>query len=154
MRLAVAIFLTLPCSNILAQDVELIKIEKLEQIIDQQKDALVVINFWSTWCVPCVKELPYFNELDSLYPQANISMVFVSLDFPENLYSKVVPLLRKKGISRPSYLLDEADPNIWMEKVNGNWGGSIPATLIIQKDRREFYEGSFTRASLREALFE
>lgn len=154
MRLAIAIFLTLSSSTILAQEVELIKIEKLERIIDQPKNSLVVINFWSTWCVPCVKELPFFNELDSLYPQANISVVFVSLDFPENLLTKVIPLLRKKGISRPSYLLDETDPNIWMEKVDEKWGGSIPATLIIQKGRREFFEGSFTRASLREALFE
>lgn len=139
-----------------SQEVQLIKIDQLEGLISEDDNSLTVVNFWSTWCVPCVKELPFFDELNTLYTDAQIKVIFVSLDFTENLESKVVPLLKKKGVSRKSYLLDEADPNKWMDKVDPNWKGSIPATLVIQKktDRREFYEQSFTRESLRKMLFE
>lgn len=150
-----ALFLPVLSLSAYGQEVQLIKIDQLEELISEDDNSLTVVNFWSTWCVPCVKELPFFDELNTLYPDAQIKVIFVSLDFTENLESKVVPLLKKKEISRRSYLLDETDPNKWMENIDPSWKGSIPATLVVKKSisKRNFYEQSFTRESLREVLF-
>ena len=71
------------CSVFKAQqtEVSVVKYEDLERRIQQEKDKLLVVNFWSTTCGPCVKELPHFMEVNTKYADnEKYKMILVSLD--------------------------------------------------------------------------
>lgn len=102
-----------------------------------------VINFWATWCAPCVKELPYFEKLNAKYNDADVEVMLVSLDFPKHLETKLIPFIEKNDLKSEVILLDDVDANTWIPKVDKNWSGSIPATIIYNKNKRIFYERSF-----------
>src|SRR5690606_6809447 len=58
--------------------------EALEKKYFQKKnDSIYVINFWATWCKPCIKELPAFEKIASEYADKKVKVLLVSLDFPD-----------------------------------------------------------------------
>ena len=111
-----------------------------------------VINFWATWCKPCVAELPYFELINSRYPDNEVEVILVSLDLPKQVETKLIPFLRKQKIESKVILLDDPDANSWIPKVNKNWSGSIPATIIYKGNTVNFYERSFTYNELEKEL--
>jgi thiol-disulfide isomerase/thioredoxin len=111
-----------------------------------------ILNFWATWCKPCVKELPAFEKLNSEYKDKNVKVVLVSLDFPEKLVSGVIPFVEKYGLKSQVILLDDDDANGWIPRVSKEWSGAIPATLIVKNGTVKFYERSFTFEELEKEL--
>lgn len=103
-------------------------------------DSVYVVNFWATWCKPCVKELPSFDSLHTAGQPANLSVILVSLDFSEDLSSRVVPFLRNKKVQSPCVLLDEVNGNDFIDRIDPSWSGAIPATLVKKGDHRVFAE--------------
>lgn len=99
------------------------------------------INFWATWCKPCVKELPYFQALHEKYP--DLDMLLVSLDKINHGDDKISAFLNKRGITIPCVVLADGRVNDWIDKVSSDWSGSIPATLIIHDGKKYFYETDF-----------
>ena len=109
-----------------------------------KKDGTVyVLNFWATWCKPCVKELPAFEKLNTEYATKGVKVVLVSPDFPDKLESGVIPFVEKKGLQSKVVLLDAPNENEWIPKVSELWSGAIPATLIVKDGNKIFYERSF-----------
>ncbi len=108
-----------------------------------ENDSIHVINFWATWCKPCVAELPYFEESLSSLQKEKIKFTYVSLDFEKNLRSKVIPFLNTSKIKADVVLLSDGKYNDWIDKVDPSWSGSIPATLITLGEKNIFFEGSF-----------
>lgn len=111
-----------------------------------------IINFWATWCKPCVAELPYFELINSRYPDNEVEVILVSLDLPNQVETKLIPFVRKQRIQSKIVLLDDPDANSWIPKVNENWSGSIPATIIYKGNTSNFYERSFTYDELEREL--
>ena len=111
-------------------------------------DTLYVLNFWATWCRPCVAELPYFESLEQRFPQHKIKVLLVSLDFPEQLERQLLPFLKRKNIQSQVLLLDQKGVNDWLEIISPDWSGALPATLLYQGPKRAFYETSFDQTSL------
>jgi thiol-disulfide isomerase/thioredoxin len=130
--------------------VEVIKIEGLQNLIAERNHEVHVINFWATWCKPCVKEMPQFIELAEAHPEVTISLV--SLDYLDNLDDKVIPYLDKKEIKLRTLLMDEIDYNLWIDMVDPSWSGAIPSTLIIEPatGKRIFLEKEFENGELEE----
>ncbi len=114
-----------------------------KKLLQKKNDTTYVVNFWATWCKPCVKELPHFEQLGVAYSEEKVKVVLVSIDFPEYLYSKVIPFIEKNKLTSEVILLNDTDANTWIPKVSEQWEGSIPATLIFNKNERRFYERSF-----------
>lgn len=132
-----------------AQEVEVIKYPQLEKLIKQKDKKVKVINFWATWCAPCIKELPHFEALQKAYPTEELEVFLISFDDVEKLDSKVKPFIRKRKINSTVKLLDETDYNAFIDKVDPRWSGAIPATLIIAANgKRKFVEGELTREEL------
>lgn len=128
--------------------VELIEYKQLEQKI-KNPNKLTLVNFWATWCGPCIKELPYFQEASQ---RDDVNILLVSLDFPNQL-DKVQKFVVKKNLSGNLYLLNETDYDSYMQKVSENWSGAIPATLVIDTyGDRYFYESSFSKESLNQTI--
>ena len=114
----------------------------LKNEILSDKNTIYVVNFWATWCGPCVKELPHFERLNS--ENKNIKVVLLSLDFKNQFESKLLPFLKKKSIKSEVVLLTDTNYNSWLPIVDKDWSGSIPATLIIKNGRQFFVEKIFS----------
>lgn len=117
---------------------------ELEERIAQAKSTtLLVINFWATFCKPCLEELPYFNQLHAKYASPDFEVILVSLDFKSHLEKKLIPYLRANPLSPEIILLADPEHDEWIRRVDGNWLGAIPATLLIRGKERDFYAGEF-----------
>lgn len=127
---------------------EVYDFEGIQKFLNKRDDKIYVVNFWATWCIPCVKELPYFEKLNKEFKDKNVEVLLISLDFPNQYNSKLKPFLKKRNIESKVIALNDTDMNTWIPKVNENWSGSIPATLIYNKNTRDFYEKSFTYEEL------
>lgn len=135
-----------------AQEVEVIKFPDLEKIISEQDGKVKVINFWATWCKPCIKELPYFEALQQEKEGKDLQVYLISFDDVENLENRVKPFIEKRNISSSVKLLDETDYNAFIDKIDPSWSGAIPATLVISGKSRLFKEGELDEAGLREMV--
>ncbi len=130
-----------------AQVLEIINYETLNKHIESASEEVKVFNFWASWCKPCVEELPHFKEVADKY--SSVKFYFISLDFAKDK-EKASKILEKKGIASKVYLLDEINPNSWIDKVDKTWSGAIPATLFVDKKRNKtsFFEKSFSQEEL------
>ncbi|WP_296317326.1 TlpA disulfide reductase family protein [Winogradskyella sp. UBA3174] len=129
-------------------DLEVYNYDGLEPLINIKDDKLHVVNFWATWCAPCVKELPYFEAVNEYYKNDGVEVLLVSLDFPKDYESKLKTFLNKRGIKSKVVALDDTDQNRWIPAINESWSGALPATIIYKGDKRKFYEQSFTKEEL------
>ncbi len=136
-----------------AQQATIIKFSELNKLLSQANDTTYIFNFWATWCRPCVKELPYFQEVDKKYGGSKVKVVLVSLDFKKSI-AAVDSFLVTRKIGSQVYLLDEVNYNSWIDKVDTSWSGAIPATLIINNKQhyRRFYEKEFKADELFDAI--
>ena len=116
----------------------------LKYFLNQKNDTTYVVNFWATWCEPCVKELPFFEELNEKYKDDKVKVLLVSLDMKKMVERKLLPFIKQRRLQSDVILLQDPDANSWITKVDSTWSGAIPATLIYNEDQRKFYEKSFT----------
>lgn len=110
-----------------------------------------VVNFWATWCAPCVKELPHFEMLQSKYKDS-VEVILVSLDFPHQYETKLIPFIQKHDLKSKIVVLDDPDMNSWIPKVDPQWDGAIPVTLIYNASKRLFYSRTFSYQELEAEL--
>lgn len=115
-------------ANLSVAQTKVIKFPHLETILKKKDGPVQVINFWATWCGPCVKELPMFEQVNT--NNANVKVTLISLDFSDKL-DKVDAFIARKNMKSEVLLLDEIDYNSWIDKVDKSWEGAIPATLIF-----------------------
>ena len=140
--------LTLSCSNKSDQPIEIVDFDGLYSKIDLSSDKTYVLNFWATWCAPCVKELPHFEQVNKEFKDKNTEVILVSLDFPSQIESKLKPYLKKNKIKSRVILLDDSKMNTWVPKVSEQWEGGIPATLIVNSSNYNFYPKPFEKEEL------
>ena len=132
-------------------EIEVYNFDQLESVLSSETDKTLVINFWATWCKPCIKELPYFEALQENYVE-DVKVVLVSLDFPNKLDTQLIPFVSKNKLQSQVILLDDPYENEWIPRVDSTWSGAIPATLMIDKEERKFFERSFTMEELENEL--
>ncbi len=122
---------------------EVYDFQGIEQFLYFNDSKTYVINFWATWCAPCIKELPYFEQIQDEYKD-KIEVILISLDFPSHYETKLKPFLKEKQLKSKVIVLDDVDMNSWIPKIDSKWDGAIPVTLIYNKEKRQFYPQSFT----------
>ena len=144
----IGIFFLFSCNNLSEDAIEVVDFEGMYSKIDLSVDKTYVINFWATWCAPCVKELPHFEEVNIEFKDKNTEVILVSLDFPSQIESKLKPYLKKNKIKSRVILLDDSKMNTWVPKVSEQWDGGIPATLIVNASNYSFYPKPFKKEEL------
>lgn len=135
--------------NVVSKELEVYDFEGLEKFLTKEDDKTYVVNFWATWCAPCVKELPYFEKLHQTYRAKQVEVLLVSLDFPNQYEKRLKPFIAEHKLQSKILVLNDVDSNAWIPKVSAEWSGAIPATLIYNKDKRQFYEQSFNYNELK-----
>ncbi len=133
------------------QNISIISLQQLEQITKGNAQ-LYIINFWATWCKPCIEELPYFEKINQQYKNKGVQTILVSLDFKEDLKEKVKPFVLKNQLKSQLYLLDVEKQKGWIDEINPNWSGAIPATLFLSKKNTHFKEGELSLNELEELV--
>ena len=146
----------LPISSCVSETGQLnyIKVPELEKILNNPEDRLFVINFWATWCAPCVQELPHFEKISGEFDPERVEFILINLDFPGQAEKLLKPFLKKNNITLPVSVMMETDSNLWIEKVDSLWQGEIPATLFINnaKKIRKFNPGILDYQQIKETI--
>ncbi|MCK0188422.1 redoxin domain-containing protein [Arenibacter sp. F20364] len=117
--------------------------DRLEPLFHFNNDTTYVINFWATWCKPCIAELPYFEAFNSNQKKEKVKVVLVSLDFPDKIESNLVPFVKKWQLKSEVVVLLDGKYNNWIDKVSPDWSGAIPATYIYKKEQNQLVADPF-----------
>ena len=103
----------------------------------------LVLNFWATWCAPCVEELPSFEKLYQDHSESKVEVVLVSLDFKSQLDKRFIPFLERQQLKSEVILLADQDADSWIPKIHPKWEGTLPATVVIRDGQRVFFPDQF-----------
>ncbi len=126
--------------------------DEFEPLLHQKNDTVYVINFWATWCAPCIKEIPHFNQAVTKYKDKPVVFYMVSLDFGNKVNDRLANFQSKHKMIATIWHLDDPDSNSWINKVDPEWSGALPATLIYRNDDASFYEKAFEGSELNQAI--
>jgi thiol-disulfide isomerase/thioredoxin len=136
-----------------AQKIQKIKMKELA-VYASGSDSVLVINFWATFCKPCVEEIPYLLKICKKYKGQKVKLLLVSLDAPAEFPAKIRAFVKKKKFTATNYWLAETDADYFCPQIDKKWSGSIPATLIVNKAKnyRGFFEQPFKEAEFESVL--
>lgn len=130
------------------QKVSLLKLDELESRTKAGGDTTFIINFWATWCAPCIEELPNFEKLHTNYKTGKLAILLVSVDFKSQLNRQLIPFVKKHALKNDVYLLDEDDQQAYINRIDSSWSGAIPASLFIRGNKRKFIERQLSYKAL------
>lgn len=136
-----------------AQEISRVKITALGKLIKESNRPLLV-NFWATWCKPCVEELPSLMREVKAHEADSLQLILVSLDDKENYPVKLKDFIRARNYEGTFLWLDETNADYFCPKIDTAWSGAIPASLFIYKKNayRRFEESKLTDQTLQEIL--
>lgn len=119
--------------------VEAISTEEFRQLLAQhaakgeQRGEVVLVNFWATWCAPCVKEIPELMKLEEKYKARGFKLIAVSLDEPEELETTVRPFVAKRFSGFVSYLCKESDHDKFASVIDPAWNETLPTNYLLDR---------------------
>ncbi len=148
-RFFFASIFTILAMGALSQNVPVMNFDRFAPLLEMKNDTVYMVNFWATWCTPCVEEMPDILKFASDMKNRKFRLILVSLDNPDHLDSRVKPFIKRFGISERVILLDDPDANRWIEKVHPEWMGSIPSTLFYSRDFRALHVDKIDYAGLK-----
>ena len=140
-------------AGINAQEVKAIKATELAKTIKESKTPLI-INFWATFCVPCIQEIPYFQQLAQQYRSKHVSLIFVSLDLKKAYPIEVNEMAKKLKLVFPVVWLDETNADYFCPKIDTSWTGGMPSSLFVNNATgyHRFYEEQLSKEKLEKEI--
>lgn len=120
-------------------DLKMMELDEFEKLLNNDTDKLLLINFWATWCGPCVSEFPELIEINRMYRNREFEMITVSLDSPDKK-SNVLKFLEGNYASNKNFLYNSEDKYALMDKVDKDWPGAIPYTILIEPGGKIIYK--------------
>ncbi len=123
--------------------IKVMNYDELKPLLHQDNDTTYVVNFWATWCSPCMQELPFLLELDSVFADQPLKLMLVSLDFKKDYLRKLQPFVTERKLGDRVLILEDSRSNYWIDDIHPSWSGAIPATLVFKGTQRTFFERTF-----------
>jgi thiol-disulfide isomerase/thioredoxin len=138
-----------------AAQVKIVKLPELKKVMDAPGDNIRVINFWATWCAPCIKELPLFEKLNRDRKDIAVTLVSMDMDLDPNP-EKVNKFVTRKKLASQVLILDETNPNSYIAQIEKEWSGALPATILINSrtGKRKFVEKELHEGDLEKLIDE
>ena len=153
MKKLIIFFIFIFMGKIQAQTFESLKFDDIKAQYDEKDDTLYVVNFWATWCKPCIEELPSFENCNQKYKENKVKIILVNLDFNSKFDLLVIPFIQKRKIESKVIHLTDTDSNTWINQVDSAWSGAIPATVLIKNGNKTFFkEGTVSQNELEEII--
>jgi thiol-disulfide isomerase/thioredoxin len=100
---------------------------------DSAKGKVLVLNFWATWCGPCVAEFPELVALDAKYRDKGVKFVGITADDPEDVQPKVIPFIKKHQVKFDIVRQNIEESEQIMNQITKDWNGVIPVTIVYDK---------------------
>ena len=143
----------LAVSNAKAQNIAVWKLNDLKVAMQNAKEP-TIINFWATFCKPCIAELPYFQALADRYKSKGVKLIMVSLDLKEAFPEKVSSFAKKLKLTSSVVFLDESNADIFCPAVDSSWSGAIPASIFINNNSgyKKFLEEEVSKDKLEKEI--
>ena len=151
-QLLLILVLSITSKLVSAQEIKTYDFDELEPIFHSQNDTTYVINFWAMWCKPCVEELPHFEAVRKNYANKKVKVILVSLDFGETVLERLNKFRTKRKVNSEIVILDDPDADSWINKVDKNWDGALPATVIYKKNQKEVFTRQVSYKELAESI--
>jgi thiol-disulfide isomerase/thioredoxin len=151
------VLILLATTSVKAQDIASWKVKDVKNYIDKS-DSILVINFWATFCVPCVEEIPYLQSISNKYKDQKVKLLLVSLDLPSFYPNKIKTFDNEHEVNSEVVWFNETNANYFCPAIDKSWSGVIPATIFINKKTgyKKFIEEQMTpeqfEAELKKAL--
>lgn len=125
----------------------------LDELLKNKTDELLLVNFWATWCGPCIIEYPEFVTIQRMYGERDFQFVSVSMDTPDQA-EKALKFLKGKASAVPNYIMDTEDKYEVIKVVGSDWDGSLPITLLIEPGGKVAYRvpGTIDALKLKKAI--
>jgi thiol-disulfide isomerase/thioredoxin len=136
-----------------AQNIQPMKIAELESYIASRTNP-AVINFWATWCAPCVEEMSWFNKILNENKNKNVELVFVSLDHHRAYPQQIEQFIKRRKLKATFIWLDETNADVFCPRIDESWSGTIPATLFVNTNSgyRKFIEEQISPFKLKKEV--
>ncbi|MBM4171706.1 MAG: redoxin domain-containing protein [Ignavibacteria bacterium] len=132
--------------------VETITKPKLQKLIKERKGKPLFLNLWATWCVPCREEFPSLVKLADEFK--DVEFVGITVDFPEEVESKIIPFLKSQNVNFVSYVNGfEGDEDL-INALDKDWNGALPASFLYDKNGKKtsFLEGKHSYESFKKEI--
>jgi thiol-disulfide isomerase/thioredoxin len=117
---------------------------ELNSFVNKYSESTVVVNFWATYCAPCVQEIPYLDSLQKKYADRRLQVILVNLDFRHQLKQRLEPFLEKHHLSAKVVVLADQDADVWIPKVSQDWDGGLPFTMVIKDGKKFIHRQEFS----------
>ena len=138
-----------------AQEIKAVKMDDVVKMIETSTEPIIV-NFWATWCAPCVHEIPWFEKNVYTTDGAKVKLVLVSLDFKEDFPANLKAFVQKNKYQSQVVWLSETNADSFCPKIDKSWDGAIPASLFVNNKTkyRKFYGRQLTEEQFKLELKE
>jgi thiol-disulfide isomerase/thioredoxin len=129
-------------------DIQKIKVTDLQSYI-AASDHPLIISFWATFCVPCIKEIPYFQAAAARYADQRVELILVSLDRPDHYPAAIGDFAQNRGFTSRIWWLNETNAD-FRSRVDTNWTGGIPSSLFVNNKThyRRFFNRQLTEGQV------
>ena len=129
-----------------AQQISKLKMADVVKNFSNKNDTVYVINFWATFCKPCVAEIPNFIKITNKYKKDKVKLLLVSLDLPSFYPKRIAAFAAKNNFTTNIAWLDETDADYFCPMIDKSWSGVIPATIIVNTKTgyKKFFEAEIT----------
>jgi thiol-disulfide isomerase/thioredoxin len=139
---------------IYAQNIPKLKMADVVQNFEKKNDSIYIINFWATFCKPCVAEIPNFIKISNKYKKDKVKLLLVSLDLPSYYPKKIADFATKNNFATNIAWLEETNADYFCPMIDKSWGGSIPATIMVNTKTgyKKFFEKELSAVEFEKEL--
>lgn len=107
---------------------------EFSDVLAEHSGSVVLINFWASWCVPCLREIPELVELAERYHDRGLTLVPFSLDDPGDLEPIVLPFLNQRFPDFTSYARVDLEMDTVVSVVDDAWNEILPTSYVLDRD--------------------